>query len=176
MLGSRTYNICWYCERRCDADVEYGGRSPTVDHFRPLSRFPQLAYEWPNWVFSCRRCNDNKANKWPDLGYVDPCAADVSGRPDRYFDYDVLTGDVEPRRDLPPTAKRRAWDTIDDLGLNRLDVKIHRMECIQEVMNGLISRPVSELQAFIESNTRQAVEYAGAIRMVAEQLRQAGRI
>ncbi|MCE2403758.1 MAG: TIGR02646 family protein [Dehalococcoidia bacterium] len=175
-LASRTDSICWYCEQGCDTHVESGGRAPTVDHFRPLSCFPELAYEWSNWVFSCRRCNDNKANKWPDLGYVDPCADDVSDRPDRYFDYDVLTGDVEPRSELSPTAKRRAWDTIDDLGLNKLDVKIHRMECIQEVMNGLISRPISEREAFIESNTGRAVEHAGAIGMVAKQLRQARRL
>ena len=49
ILESRTDNICWYCERRCDAGAEYGGRTPTVDHFRPRNRFPELTYEWPNW-------------------------------------------------------------------------------------------------------------------------------
>lgn len=176
ILESRTDNICWYCERRCDAGTEYGGRTPTVDHFRPRNYFPELTYAWSNWVLSCRRCNDNKANKWPELGYVDPCAIDVSDRPDRYFDYDLLTGDIEPKRDLPPDARRKAWDTIDDLGLNHLDVKVHRMGCIQELMNGLLSRQLPERQAFIESNTGQAVECAGAFGMLAEQLRQAGRI
>ena len=175
-LESRTNNICWYCERTCDAGAESGGRTPTVDHFRPRSRFPQLVYEWSNWVLSCQRCNNSKNNKWPELGYVDPCAADISDRPDRYFDYDLLTGDLEPKRGLTPTEHRRAWHTIDDLGLNRLDVKIHRMMRIQELMNGLFSRPISRRQAFVESNTRQAVECAGAFGMLTEQLRQAGQL
>ena len=152
------------------------GVPPTVDHFRPLSRFPRLAYEWSNWIFSCQRCNHNKANKWPDLGYVDPCAADASDRPDRYFDYDMLTGDIVPKRSLPSAAQRRAWDTIDDLGLNKLDVKIHRLECIQEFWNGVTSQQFSYRQTFITLFTEQPVEYAGAIGMLVEQLRQAGRI
>ena len=60
-LGERSVGMCWYCERRCDSAAEVGDRASTLDHFRPLSRFPYLAYEWSNWVFSCRRCNvDNK--------------------------------------------------------------------------------------------------------------------
>ena len=91
-LGSRTNNICWYCERQCDTRAESGGRSPTVDHFRPRSRFPQLAYEWSNWVFSCYACNvENKGDRWPDSGFVDPCAAVVEERPEQYFDYDAET-------------------------------------------------------------------------------------
>ncbi len=176
VLGTRTNDICWYCERQCNVGAESGGSTPTVDHFRPLSRFPRLAYEWSNWIFSCQRCNHNKANKWPDLGYVDPCAADATERPDRYFDYDMLTGDIVPKRSLPSAAQRRAWDTIDDLGLNNLDVKIHRLECIQEFWNGVTSQPFSYRQTFITLFTERPVEYAGAIGMLVEQLRQAGRI
>ena len=90
MLASRTNNSCWYCERQCRAA---GGWAPSIDHFRPRSRFPELTYAWSNWIFSCRRCNvDNKKDKWPDSGYVDPCAANVMERPEQYFDYATDTG------------------------------------------------------------------------------------
>ena len=75
----------------------WAARRATVDHFKPLSRFPELAYAWSNWIFSCYRCNsDNKQDKWPASGYVDPSAADEREQPQRYFDYDVLTGEIIP--------------------------------------------------------------------------------
>ena len=99
-LANRTNDICWYCERLCQARAEVGERSPTVDHFRPISRFPQLAYAWSNWVFSCKQCNDSKDDGWPDVEYVDPCASATANRPDRYLDYDARTGDIVPKRGL----------------------------------------------------------------------------
>ena len=44
----------------------------------------------------------------------------TSEQPERYFDYDLRTHDVIPRDDLVEDERRRAWDTIDDLGLNRV--------------------------------------------------------
>ena len=29
-LGSRSDNICWYCERRCQQDGAEAGRAPTI--------------------------------------------------------------------------------------------------------------------------------------------------
>ena len=174
-LGSRNNNICWYCERQCDAET--GGRAPTVDHFRPLSRFPQLAYAWPNWVYSCRRCNeDYKRDNWPDLGYVDPTAVEVAERPERYFDYDADTGEIVPRDGLSGIALQRAFHTIADLGLNKLDVMYFRLQWTKQFVADLLSLPVSERRAFAEYITQQPVEYAGVTGMVVEQLRLAGNI
>ena len=175
-LGSRTNNICWYCERQCYASAESGGRAPTVDHFRPLSRFPHLAYEWSNWVFSCQRCNIYKGDKWPDTRYIDPCALVVRERPEQYFDYDTDTGEIVPKNGLSGTARRRAFDTIDDLGLNRLDLMFYRLDWTRSFMADLLSFPVSERQAFLESFAASPVEYAGVTAMLAEQLRRDGLI
>ena len=106
VLGCRSGGNCWYCERRCMRGIEDGGKAPTVDHFRPLNRFPELAYRWSNWVFSCRRCNDNKGGEWPELGYVDPGAADEKDRPERFLDYDAATGEIIPLAGLPPEARQ----------------------------------------------------------------------
>lgn len=167
-LGSRSNNNCWYCERRCEVT---GSLEATVDHFRPLSRFPQLAYDWTNWIFSCRRCNsDNKKDGWPEYGYVDPCAANASERPERYFDYDMYTGEIIPRADLSGIVRQRATDTIRDLGLNKLDVRYYRLQWTMQFVADFNRLPVSEKQAFAEYITQQPVEFAGVTGMVIAQL------
>ena len=175
-LGSKTSNICWYCERQCDANLESRSLTPTVDHFRPISRFPRLAYEWTNWVFSCHRCNQEKGNKWPTFGFVDPCADAVSDYPENSFDYDLLTGDLVPKGDLPREAQRRAWDTIDELGLNKFDVKIHRMEEVQRFLNDISIQTFSERADFINARMAENIEHLGTLGLLVDQLRQDVRI
>ena len=169
-LGSRTNGVCWYCERLCYADGEAGAHAPTVDHFRPLSRFPALAYAWSNWIFSCRRCNeDNKDNGWPEWGYVDPCADDAAERPEHYFDYDPATGEIIPKGGLAEDSRRKAVRTIDNLGLNKLDIRFHRFDYTQRFLRDLRKMPDSDRQAFITVFTGHSVEYAGVTRMLVEQ-------
>ena len=115
LLGSRSGNVCWYCERRCLRETEGGGKAPTVDHFRPVSRYPEMACTWSNWNFSCRRCNgDYKGDKWTASEYVDPSEPDSWNRPEQYFDYDAGTGEIIPKAGLPTEARARALQTIDD--------------------------------------------------------------
>ncbi len=176
-LGECSGGMCWYCERHCDSAVEVGDRASTLDHFRPLSRFPYLAYEWSNWVFSCRRCNvDNKQNNWPENGYVDPAAGDVLERPERYFDYDMRTHEVVPRNDLTGNERQRALDTIYDLGLNKIDVLFYRQGWTQRLMEDLLEFPIEERRAFAEFVTTQPSEYLGTTEIVLAQLREAGEI
>ena len=164
-LGDRSGGNCWYCERRCMRDADDGGKAPTVDHFRPLNRFPKLAYRWFNWVFSCRRCNDSKGGEWPDLGYVDPGAADEEDRPERFFDYDAATGEIIPMHGLAPKARKRAQRTIDDLGLNKLDVLSLRRDWIRAFLEDWQAFPIEEQLAFAEFSARTGGEFAGATLM-----------
>ena len=176
-LGAQSNNICWYCEQQCYAAADAGGRAPTVDHFRPLSESPRLAYAWSNWVFSCRRCNsENKQDRWPETGYIDPCAATVAERPEQYFDYDADTGSIIPRNDISDLAQRKAQHTIDDLGLNKLDLRFYRLDWTRRFREDLLSLPPSEQQALIATFTEQPVEYAGATGMMVAQLRRDGRV
>ncbi|MDE2860402.1 MAG: HNH endonuclease [Chloroflexota bacterium] len=169
-MGERTGDICWYCERRCDTTFDSPERSPTVDHFRPLRRFPALAYAWSNWVYSCRRCNDNKDDGWPEQGYVDPCADAAEERPERHFDYDLLTGDIVPRTGLVGVARQNALRTIDDLGLNAVDVRYYRHRHTRRFVEDLSALPIGDRQDFAAVFTEQTAEYAGVTRMVVEQL------
>ena len=169
--------MCWYCERRCSSAADVGGRAATVDHFRPISRFPDLAYEWSNWVFSCHRCNvDNKQDLWPDSGYVDPAAADILHRPEHYFDYDMRTHEVVPRKDLTGSERQMALGTIYDLGLNKIDVLFYRGRWMRQIAEDLRSLPAEERRTFAEFLANQTSEFLGTTRMVLTQLREAGEI
>lgn len=170
-LGSRSGNICWYCERQCEAASELSGPAATVDHFRPLSRFPELAYEWTNWIFSCCRCNgENKQGRWPNSGYVDPCEPEPAERPDQYFDYDTATGELVPKSGLPAEARNKALQTIDDLGLNKLDVRFYRLDWTRRFLSDFNTLPSTEQQAFADFSTRIGMEFAGASLMAVRRL------
>lgn len=101
--------LCAYCE-----ETDRG----EVDHFRPVSKFPQLVYEWTNWLFACHNCNMVKSNQWPDDGYINPCAEDESERPERFFVFDTTDGKMIPNPDLSAGNRQKAQQMINDLDLN----------------------------------------------------------
>lgn len=103
------FSNCGYCEETCKGDV---------DHFRPKSKFPQLVYEWSNWVLACPVCNQKKSNHWPPMGYVDPCATSTPARAESYFAFDIKTGEILPKSTLATGRCRKAHRMIKDLGLN----------------------------------------------------------
>jgi len=103
------FGICGYCETECKGEV---------DHFRPKSKFPELVYMWDNWVLACHVCNNIKSGKWPTGGYVDPCTKSRSARPESYFTFDTLTGEIIPKSNLSPGRKGKSDTMIKDLKLN----------------------------------------------------------
>ena len=124
-LRSRFHCICGYCEEA----AALGG----VDHFRPKSRFPEMVYSWSNWVFACSKCNSTKQDKWPACGYVDPCTCSCEDRPENFFDFDLDTGEIVAKFGLTKQQYRKAWQTIDDLGLNDTGHRNNRRARIREV-------------------------------------------
>jgi uncharacterized protein (TIGR02646 family) len=94
---------CCYCEAKVDV-VSYR----QVEHFRPQSIYPALAYRWSNLLFACERCNGSKSDQFPlvpgeqqaqpnvespcDLDdgdatlLIDPCKDDPSGHFEYAFD------------------------------------------------------------------------------------------
>ena len=108
-LQRRFGSLCGYCECSCKGEV---------DHFRPKSRFPESVYEWSNWIFACHDCNQAKGDKWPVGGYVDPCTASESYRPETCFTFDTKTGEIVPLKDLDQDRFDKAQRMINDLRLN----------------------------------------------------------
>ena len=143
-LSSRFSGICGYCEERDRGEV---------DHFKPKSKFPELVYEWTNWVFACHTCNSiYKREKWPQPGYIDPCTALHHERPERVFDFDTHDGSIVVRQGLNEEIRSRAQQTIDDLGLNELEhlqKRIARIELIELLIHFLRDSPNAEGERFI---------------------------
>ena len=138
--------ICAYCQQRCRPPRPSGLERPndeSVDHFRPRSRsqFQNLWLDWPNLIYSCRLCNQNKGNKWPGIGdtydeisnrilstedsryvhaseYINPTEF-VGQRPaQQFFDFDIDTGKIVPSDQLTHEEWSLARRTIWDLDLN----------------------------------------------------------
>lgn len=171
-LSDRFLGKCGYCERLCDGPAS----ESTVDHFRPRSKFPELTYEWTNWVFCCARCNREKDNRWPDTGYIDPCAIPVDERPEVYLDVDDRTGEVIAKHGLTDAGRKKAQNTIEDIGLNSLDLRYFRIGWIRQFTAALSVLPDPEREAFVDYAGGPEREFAGITGMVAERLRQRGEL
>lgn len=174
-LGRPFNGKCGYCERQCEQVAESGSLSPTVDHFRPRSRFPRLTYRWSNWVFSCRRCNNEKADRWPAGGLVDPCASVIAQRPEEYFDYEVGTGELVPRNGLNDADRLLALRTIAAMRLNKWDILIRRAEWIREIQRQLMQAPFSEWPTIFDHYTSESAEYGGIATMFLAQYQRPAR-
>ncbi len=124
--------LCGYCEEICKGEV---------DHYRPKSRFPELVYQWSNWILACHSCNNLKGEKWPPHGYVDPCAKSRSARPEHFFTFDTLTGEILAKPGLGPVRRAKAIRMIDELGLNRLHNLKRRVSWLWLVTQTLANCP-----------------------------------
>lgn len=129
-LCRRFHGICGYCEEE--------DTPGTLDHFKPKSVFPDLVYEWSNWVFACKTCNQRKADKWPAGGYINPCACPPPERPENFFYFDLYTGEILPKQGLSPELRSRAWQTINDIGLNKYPHPRRRLEQIGVVRSHIL--------------------------------------
>ena len=117
--------LCAYCE-----EIDKG----EVDHFRPKSRNPELAYKWSNWLFACRACNSAKGEKWPSSGYVDPCTNSYPDRPELFFDFDVITGHIVPKSGISERDYFRASTMVRDLKLNALHHLKKRLRWLEDAL------------------------------------------
>lgn len=137
-LEAKFHGLCGYCE-----EITRG----EIDHFKPVSKFPDLVYEWSNWVFACNTCNSRfKKDKWPEQGFVDPCADSISERPEQFFDFDLMTGQLVAKRELSRQQRRKAELTVEDLGLDdpaHLKKRLARVELIR-MFSTYMSNPTIE--------------------------------
>jgi len=98
----------------CDAYPLGSSLEPTIEHFRPKTKFPYEAYKWENLFLCCRRCQ-TKGDKFderllkPDEDYYSF---------DKYFDIDWITGKLIPNRNASVEDQERARITIELFHLN----------------------------------------------------------
>jgi hypothetical protein len=127
---------------------------------------------WENWVFACHDCNHGKGEQWPDAGYVFPCAAEDAERPEAYFTFDTLTGEILPRPELKKESAALAWRTIDDLNLNAFHHLKGRISWLHMIRQSVDPKPADdgELQRLIEWLTSRRTRYSSLARAVLDEL------
>jgi uncharacterized protein (TIGR02646 family) len=73
VLGAEQHGLCVYCERKIDPLKNLvDPTSIRVDHWKPLSKFPELALTWVNLHASCsfkNSCDSKKANTELNIPY-----------------------------------------------------------------------------------------------------------
>lgn len=111
---------CAFCESHI-THIDYG----QIEHFKPKSKYPDLCFEWNNFLISCPICNgkSNKGDKFPLEQEGGPFINPVDENPDDFlkFEFDEIT-----KTFLIFPKNNRAVTTIKELGLNRDDLVENR--------------------------------------------------
>ena len=152
--------LCGYCETFAVGEV---------DHFRPKSGFPDLVYEWSNWVLACHDCNQAKGDKWPSGGYVDPCARSRPARPENFFDFDTLTGEILPKQGLSLGRSDKAQRMIDNLHLNddhHLQRRRQWLWMVSERLDGSSGDQDSSLKNTLSTLIDRSTEFSSITRVL----------
>lgn len=111
LLREMTNNHCSFCD---DYPLETSGE--TIEHFRPKSTFPLLAYQWSNLFYCCNSCQNKKGDRFrEELLKPDEEAYAF----ETYFIYDSITGEIKPNPACSTQNKERAEITIALYGLNK---------------------------------------------------------
>jgi uncharacterized protein (TIGR02646 family) len=120
-IAKMSWDNCAYCQSDAQA-----GQAGHVEHFRPKSLFPSLAYDWGNYFLGCERCNLTKSDKWPATGaFVRPDQGDPSAR----FVFDDKGG-ISP---APGDAEAQV--TVQSLRLDRKGLSAKRKLLIARAVN-----------------------------------------
>lgn len=122
-LSILTNEHCSYCDKypldaRAKTDLQ-------IDHFKPVSKHEELAFEWTNLYLSCAGCNKSKLAQYSDL-ILRPDAEDY--HPNSYFFFDTSTGKIEVNERQGKVYTERAEKTIEVFKLN--DKSIVKMRLI----------------------------------------------
>ncbi|KIR18985.1 hypothetical protein PFLU4_05640 [Pseudomonas fluorescens] len=104
-LIESSYGKCAFCE--C---VPAEGGNVEVEHFKPKSIYPDLTFEWTNFLPSCRKCNGTKL--FHDTG-LEPIINPYDDDPSLVFYFDELQLKV-----LESTDASIGLKTIEVCGLN----------------------------------------------------------
>jgi uncharacterized protein (TIGR02646 family) len=110
LLKKQTQDHCSFC----DAFPVAPPSIETIEHFRPKTKFPKVAYRWNNLYFCCTHCQQKgeefgKALLCPDAGDYDF---------DRFFRWDFTLGAMEINTLAAPSDQHRAAVTIRLYRLN----------------------------------------------------------
>ena len=97
----------------CAYTAMYLPEQGSIDHFRPKSTFPLLAYEWANFRLASGRVNNSKGNQ---AEIIDPFEIEND-----WFYLDIPACLLRPNPTLDKPTRNRISGTINSLRLNQDD-------------------------------------------------------
>ncbi|MDQ5929799.1 MAG: hypothetical protein QG594_1580 [Bacteroidota bacterium] len=151
-------NKCAFCESRI-THIDYG----QIEHFKPKSKYPNLCFDWENFLLSCSICNgkSNKGDKFPLENEDGPFINPVDENPDDFlkFEFDKITQTF-----LIFPKNNRGFTTIKELGLDRDDLIENRTIELSKIIYTLDlvlkCNKVEVLEAFIKEFSEKDQYYA----------------
>ncbi|MDA5536112.1 TIGR02646 family protein [Yersinia mollaretii] len=118
LLISMTQGHCAFCDGPLGAESR-----ETIEHFKPKSAFPELAFTWENLFPCCDRCQGQKLEKYDDA-LLKP--DDVTYEFERFFIANYATGEITPSPQACAVEQHQAQVTIEHYGLNLPQRKLAR--------------------------------------------------
>lgn len=130
-LKAMFHKKCAFCESHI-THVDYG----QIEHFKPKSKYPELCFEWDNFLLSCAICNgkSNKGDKFPLAHEDGPFVNPVDEEPNDFFKFEY---DTTTKMFLLFPKNKRAMTTIKILGLNRDDLAEFRTKELLKIIDYL---------------------------------------
>lgn len=123
-LEKLTANHCSFCD-----GYPLGAQSrQTIEHFRPKSKYPKLAYVWHNLFLCCDVCQNAKLENY-NKKLLKPDAIDYQFN--RYFKIKAKTGEIVINPAASSEDKQRAQITIKIYDLNSEVRKSSRIKQLQ---------------------------------------------
>lgn len=139
-LIKMTNNHCSFCD---SYPLGVSSRK-TIEHFKPKSEYPLLAYEWENLFLCCDTCQSAKREKFDDK-LLKPDREDYEFN--KYFIVDYKTGELKPNPIKDKENQIKAKVTIKMYDLNSEDRLIDRLDT-NEMYQDLIENDKYKLNDF----------------------------
>jgi hypothetical protein len=118
-LKASTSDKCMYCESKI-THIDYGD----IEHIKPKSIYPSLEFTWNNLGFSCTVCNRTyKKNKYDETTPL------INPYDEEPYEHIICNGAMI----FPKQGSERGELSINDLGLNRVELIEKRQEKIDEI-------------------------------------------
>lgn len=160
-LESMLHGKCAFCESFIQ-NVDYGD----IEHFKPKSKFPELAVSWDNLLLACKKCNgkEQKGDEWPTLQNGGPLINPSEENPEDFFEFEF---DEETMVSIVKPLNPRGITSERIYGLNKHELLKDRNKYVKMLV--FIARRYNqdnEAKLIIDEAVKDQGEYAAFARMV----------
>lgn len=156
-LKDMFHKKCAFCESFI-SHISYG----EIEHFKPKSVYPNLCFDWDNFLLSCSVCNGkaNKGDKFPLAANGGPFINPTIENPDDFFSFEY---DRNLNKFIVIPKGERAITMLGIIKLNREDLVEHRSRELSKITNTIaliIQKDAKLFDEFIKQFSEKDEYYA----------------